>query len=112
MEKLTNQQKEDLKWIAEHKAHILARNKILKYIGLTILWLGISIANYYLLNAANITTLANGIIAFGFEIGLSICIISGYLKVLNKRLESDFTIALASIAFAIAITIGFAEDNE
>ena len=105
--KLTDQQAKDLEWVKAHKQHIENRNKALKYLGLILVWLGVSIGNYYLLNAATLTGLANGIIAFGFEVGLAIGIILGYLKVCNKKIKTyDILVSALAYAFATMVTDG------
>ena len=35
--------------VKSHKEHITARNRYLRYVATIMLWLGISVANYYLL---------------------------------------------------------------
>ena len=54
--------------IRSHKEHITARNRYLRYVATIMLWLGISVANYYLLASFNAITLPIGILLFQFEI--------------------------------------------
>ena len=104
---LTTQQKEDLEWVAQHKENVLLRNKALKYAGLAVLYILISIGNYYLLKADNISTFAQGLTAFGFELALWIVLLSAYLKILKRISATNIIFAsdtTATTAFAIALT--------
>ena len=104
---LTPQQEKDLEWMSSHRAHIEFRNKILKGIGGFLLWLSVSIGNYFLLSAANITTFAQGIIAVGLEFMLALLLMLVLFKLENKKTESSFALAFA-MASASSFTVTFA----
>ena len=97
--------------MAQHKENVLLRNKALKYAGLAVLYILISIGNYYLLKADNISTFAQDLTAFGFELALWIVLLSAYLKILKRISATNIIFAsatTATTAFAIALVFAIA----
>ena len=102
---------EEIEWLSKHKQSIERRDKILKGLGGFLLLLGVSVGNYFLLSAANITTFLQGIIAIGFEFMLAFLLMLALFKPANKKMESlsivflAFAVSLLAIIFSIATTL-------
>jgi len=102
--------KQDYDWLKSHKEHITQRNRGLRYVATFLLWLGISIGNYYLLTSFTAITWSVGILLFGFEIALFAGTYYALCKLSYK--EPDFAFALATISFFafFAFTLAIAAD--
>jgi uncharacterized membrane protein len=91
---------EEIEWLSKHKQSIERRDKILKGLGGFLLLLGVSVGNYFLLSAANITTFLQGIIAIGFEFMLAFLLMLALFKPANKKMES---LSIVFLAFAVSL---------
>ena len=103
----------DYDWLRSHKEHIIRRNRYLTHIATFLIWLGVSVGNYYFLASFATITWSIRILLFEFEIALFIVTAYGLLKLNHRRFTDDsvsvatafaFAIAAASFAFAIAAT--------
>jgi hypothetical protein len=109
--------KQDYDWLRSHKEHITTRNRYLRYVATIMLWLGISVANYYLLASFNAITLPIGILLFQFEIILWFGSYYVLCRLSHKKPESTLALTVAltfalTFALALALTVVLADSEE
>jgi len=103
--------KTDYDWLKSHKEHIIRRNRYLRYFATFLIWLGISIGNYYFLASFTSITWSISILLLQFEIIFSIGIYYILCK-LTYRKSDSFAAAVLALSFTLTLAVAISDSEE
>lgn len=107
--------KSDYDWLRSHKEYIIRQKRYERYLATFLIWLGISIGNYYFLASFSTIIWSVEILLFEFEILLLIGTIYVLLTLNHKKLSFDDSITRVCavaiddvVAFGLGLSLVFA----